>query len=479
MGFRDWGVAAVGVLALAAPPALASPQAARIARIEADLEPPLQIKGRQPARHTLAEEMAARHTPSVSIAVVDHGRILWAKAYGFADVVSGRKATATTMFQAGSISKPVAASGAMKLVAAQRFALEDAANSRLTSWRIPDDGFTRDHPVTLRELWTHTAGMTVHGFPGYAAGTSVPTAVQVLEGKPPANTPPVVVDRTPGTAWNYSGGGVTIAQLVMTDVTHEPFPALMRRLVLQPVGMTDSSYVQPPTDNRANQVATGYLSDGKAVEGRYHTYPEMAAAGLWTTPTDLAKWAVALARAYNGEASPLMSTASARTMLTPGLGHWGIGIEVQGAGDDLRFDHGGDDWGFKANLVAWPKGERAIVGMANGDGGAEVIAELTEAVAREYGWKGVEPVMIEAVTLTPEQMREVAGSYGHFARVSVDAGALHVSYGGVATEMIALGGDKFLALNGGGAVPIRFNRGADGKIASLVSALGQTFARDP
>jgi len=253
----------------------------------------------------------------------------------------------------------------------------------------------------------------------------------------------------------------------------------MMRLVLQPVGMTDSSYQQPPAASRANQVATGYLLDGKAVEGRYHTYPEMAAAGLWTTPTDLAKWAIALARAYNGEESPLMSTASARTMLTPGLGHWGIGIEVQGAGDDLLFEHGGDDWGFKANLVAWPKGERAIVAMANGDGGAEVIAELTQAVAREYGWKGVEPQVIEAVTLTPEQMRELAGSYGHFMRVTVDAGALHVNYAGVTAELIPLGGDKFLTLNGGGGMPISFKRGADGKIASLVSALGQTFARDP
>lgn len=480
MGLRGWGVAAVGVWLLAGPPAWAEPsQAARIARIEADLEPPVQIKGRPLAKHTLAEEMAARHTPAISIAVVDHGRIVWAKAYGLADVASGRKATVRTMFQAGSVSKPVAASGAMKLVAAHRFALEDTANSRLTSWRIPDDDFTKGQPVTLKELWTHTAGMTVHGFPGYAADAPVPTVVQVLEGKPPANTGPIVVDRTPGTAWNYSGGGITIAQLVMTDVTHEPFPELMSRLVFQPLGMADSSYQQPPAAGRAGQVATGYLQDGKAVEGRYHTYPEMAAAGLWTTPTDLAKWAIGLARAYDGEPSPLMSTASARTMLTPGLGHWGIGIEVQGAGDDLRFEHGGDDWGFKANLVAWPVGERAITVMANGDGGAQVIAELTQAVAREYGWKGEEPQVIEAATLTPDQMQEVVGGYGHVARVTLDGGVLHVSYLGLTTELIPLGDDRFAAPIGADVVRISFNRGADGKIASLSSSLGQTFARDP
>ena len=312
MSLRDWVVGALGVMLVAAPTAWASPQAARIARIEADLEPTLQIKGRSVAKHTLAEEMASHHTPAISVAVVDHGRIVWAKAYGLADVASGQAATVRTMFQAGSVSKPVAASGAMKLVAAHRFALEDVANGRLTSWRIPDDAFTQGHPVTLKELWTHTAGMTVHGFPGYAAGRPVPTVVQVLEGKPPANTGPVVADRVPGTAWNYSGGGITIAQLVMVDVTQEAFPQLMQRLVLQPVGMADSSYEQPPAASRTSQVATGYLRDGQPVEGRYHTYPEMAAAGLWTTPTDLAKWAIALSRAYNGQASPLMPAASAR-----------------------------------------------------------------------------------------------------------------------------------------------------------------------
>jgi CubicO group peptidase (beta-lactamase class C family) len=477
MDFRGLGVAAIGVLFLAASPAGAtSTQAPRIARIEADLEPALQIKGRPVAKHTLAEEMAARHVAAVSVAVADHGRIIWARAYGLADVASGRKATVRTMFQAGSVSKPVAASGFMKLVEAHRLALGDWANSRLASWRIPDDAFTEGHPVTLKELWTHTAGTTVHGFPGYAAGAMVPTVVQVLDGEPPANTPAVIVERTPGTTWNYSGGGITIAQLVMTDVTHEPFPELMSRLVLEPAGMADSSYQQPPAADRQTQVATGYLEDGKAVEGRYHTYPEMAAAGLWTTPTDLAKWAIALARAYNGEESPLTSEESAKTVLAPGLGDWGIGIEVKGARDDLRFDHDRDDWGFKTDLVAWPKGERAIVAMANGDGGGEIIDEFRAAVAREYGWKGEEPEVIEAASLTPERMQEVVGSYAHVVSVSLDEGVLHATYQGMPIELLPLGRDKFLALTSGG-VPVSFNRDADGKIASL-SALGQTFARD-
>jgi CubicO group peptidase (beta-lactamase class C family) len=357
--------------------------------------------------------------------------------------------------------------------------LDRPANAQLKSWQIPQNAFTEGHAVTPRELWTHTAGTTVHGFPGHEAGKPVPSVVEVLEGKPPANTPPVVVERQPGTVWNYSGGGITIAQLLMTDVTREPFPALERRLVFRPAGMADSTYEQPLPVSREAQAATGYLRNGSPVVGRFHTYPEMAAAGLWTTPTDLAKWAIALEDAYNGTSTKLMSQATAREMLTPGLGGWGIGVAVGGAGEDFSFSHGGDDWGFKANLVAWPKGGRAVVAMANGDDGMVVVMELMQAVAREYGWKGLEPVVVEKVAMTPEQAREVMGAYGHgVAVISADGGGFSIAYQGRKLELIPIGTDRFMADPGGSSVEVRVNRGADGKVTSI-SALGLTLGRDP
>jgi CubicO group peptidase (beta-lactamase class C family) len=453
--------------------------AATLAHIERDLQPAVQVQGRPVARHTVIEEMAAHHVPSVSIAVVDHGRVVWAKAYGLADVASGRRATTRTLFQAGSISKPVAATGAMALAQAHKLDLDAPANGQLTSWNIPDNAFTKDHPVTPRQLWTHTAGTTVHGFPGYAAGAPVPTVVEVLEGKPPANTLPVIVERQPGAAWNYSGGGITIAQLVMTDVTREPFPALMRRLVFAPAGMRDSTYEQPLSAPRTTQAATGYLRNGAPVQGRFHTYPEMAAAGLWTTPTDLAKWAIALERAYEGSSTRVISRASAREMLTPGRGGWGVGVEVGGSGDDFHFDHSGDDWGFKASLMAWPRGGRAVVAMANGDDGMVVVVELMQAVAREYGWKGLEPLVVEAVTLSNAQANELAGSYGHGAAViSAEGAGLHIAYQGSNVELIPRGGDRFVADPGGASVGVTVDRDPAGKVRSL-SALGLTLSRDP
>jgi CubicO group peptidase (beta-lactamase class C family) len=150
---------------------------------------------------------------------------------------------------------------------------------------------TTAQPVTLRHLLTHTAGFTVHGFPGYAADAPVPNVVQVLNGEPPANTAPVRVDQLPGKAWRYSGGGITVAQLlVVQDVTLEPFPAFMRRTVLGPIGMAHSTYEQPLSAAATARAASGYRASGQPVAGRFHTYPEMAAAGLWTTPSDLALW---------------------------------------------------------------------------------------------------------------------------------------------------------------------------------------------
>jgi CubicO group peptidase (beta-lactamase class C family) len=475
------GLASVA-LSAAQPALAASPQDDHIARIERDLRPVLQVRGRAVTSHTLAEEMARHHTPSVSIAVVDHGRIVWAKAYGLADVAGKAPATTRTLYQAGSISKPVAASAAMQLVQEGRLGLDKPVNAELKGWRLPDSAFTKDAPVTLRHLLTHTGGLTVHGFPGYAAGAAVPSVIQVLDGKPPANTQAVVSEGKPGVVWNYSGGGITIAQLLMSETDGRPFPELMRRRVLAPAGMADSTYEQPLPAARRAQAASGYLVDGAPVAGRFHTYPEMAAAGLWTTPSDLARWAVALEQAYNGEKSPLVSQASAQAMLTPGLGGWGLGIQVVGDGDRVLFLHGGDDWGFKARLLGWVKDERALVVMANGDDAFAVIEPLVQAVVREYGWNGPRAMVVDAVPLTEAQRSEVVGGWNHGALVvTFEDGRLVGRFRGQVYELIPQSPDVyFVAAEGQQPMMMKAVRGADGKIKSMVAdGTPVRFDRDP
>ena len=251
-----------GVPALVAQTAVPSAETQRhIERVEAGLLPPVIVKGDVHVAHTLQERMAALHVPGVSMAVIHHGVIEWAQGFGVMKV-GGPAVTAETLFQAGSISKPVAALAALKLVQEGKLSLDADVNTELKSWKLPYGPEAKGKAVTLRELLTHTGGTTVHGFPGYAAGEPVPTLVQVLNGVKPANTPAIRVETEPGTKWNYSGGGFTIMQQMMIDVTREPFPKLLHDTVLAPIGMTHSTYQQPLPEEWKTMAATPYDGDG-------------------------------------------------------------------------------------------------------------------------------------------------------------------------------------------------------------------------
>jgi CubicO group peptidase (beta-lactamase class C family) len=454
-------------------------QDAHIARIEAGLLPAVQVRGRTLAPHTLADEMATHHTPSVSIAVVDHGRIVWARAYGQADVASGRAATTRTLYQAASISKTVTASAAMQMVQEGRLGLDRPVNAQLKSWRIPDNSFTRDHPVTVREVMTHTGGLTVSGFGGYAPDAPLPSTVQILEGGPPANTPAVLVDQAPGATYRYSGGGYIVLQQLMTDVDGRGFPALMQDRVLSRVGMTASGYDQPLPAARRGEAAMAYRSDGKPVEGGFHVYPELAAAGLWTTPSDLARWAMALERADNGEPSALMSQASARAMLTPGLASWGLGIVIVSPANGL-FGFGGSNLGFKSELFGWPQGERAIVVMANGEDSMTVVGAVARAVAREYGWKGLEPKIIDAAPLSAAQRSQFVGSWGHGGLVvTADGDRLFGKAFGRSFELVPQDADRLVVAEDVPLVIVTAARAQDGRITALKVGSEASLDRDP
>ncbi len=385
MRMSGYAVAAVAALL---PPTLAAQapgDTARIVRIERDIRPVPIVPGN---RSTISARMGELNIPAVSIAVVDSGRIVWAKTYGIADVASGQPATPDTRFQAASMSKPVASMAALRLVEERKLSLDADVNTGLRSWTIRTNNLTTATPVTLRMLLTHTAGLTGHGFPGYASGAPVPTIPQILEGTAPANTPAVRVDVAPGTAWRYSGGGMTVAQLLMTDVTGETFPDLTRRLVLAPVGMTSSGFEQPISGTERTLAAAGHLGNGSVVPGHSHTYPEMMAAGLWTTASDLARWILAVQQA-NADSSGILSDSMARAMLTPGLGGWGLGVQMTGEGDSLRFEHGGSNRGFRGTFIGYVSGGRGLVVLTNSDAGGSLVSEIAHAIGREYDWPGL------------------------------------------------------------------------------------------
>lgn len=346
-----------------------------------------------PLEMTIEQLMDTFKVPGLSVAVIDNYKIAWAKGFGVTESGGSKPVTTHTLFQAGSISKPVAAAGALWLVEHGKLSLDEDVNQKLKTWKVPENEFTVAQKVTLRRLMSHSAGLTVHGFPGYAVGEPVPTLVQIFNGDKPANTAPIRVDFVPGTKMRYSGGGVTIEQQLVMDVTGKPFPELMRETVLEKAGMTDSTYQQPIPPARAALTATGTYSDGKAVTGRWHIYPEMAAAGLWTTPTDLAKFAIEIALSKQGKANHILSEKMTREMLTPqiqaeGEGNGSVGLAFfLGPQAPDEFGHNGADEGFQANLVMFADSGQGLAIMGNSDAFFIVAPYVMEAVAKAYGWK--------------------------------------------------------------------------------------------
>ncbi len=388
--------------------ALAPPPDDRTAEVENGLRPPVLIEGDK--TWSIADRMRFYHVEGVSIAVIRDSKIEWAKGYGMADAEARQEVTTSTLFQAGSISKPVAAMGALVLVEDGKLKLDGDINQFLKSWKVPANAHTGKAPVTLERLLSHTAGLTIHGFPGYAAGDAVPTVPQVLDGAAPANTAAVRVDLDPGTRYRYSGGGYTIAQLAMTDVTGQPFPALMQKLVLGPLGMKASTYDQPLPAARVAEAAAGYDADGKPVPGKRHVYPEMAAAGLWTDPSDLARFAIGLQKMVAGGKGPL-GKAMAQNMLTPRLDGYGLGLAVEEKGRAQYFSHNGADAGFQALLYASSNRGYGAVVMTNSDAGMKIMPEILRAIAAAYFWDGFQVAPITPVKLSAEELARFAGRY--------------------------------------------------------------------
>jgi CubicO group peptidase (beta-lactamase class C family) len=378
-----------------------------IHRIEQGLRPAVALAGKPVPTATLAAEMQRLHVPGVSIALIRNGQIAWTKGYGVASK-DGQPVTPETLFQAASISKPVTALAALRMVEAKQFALDADINTALSSWKLPP-GPGGVH-ATLRQLLSHTAGTTVSGFPGYAHDAKVPTLVQVLDGAAPANTKPVRIEAAPGSKWNYSGGGYTVVQQAMIDRAGKPFAALVAETVLAPLGMKNSSFAQPLPAALLPRVAMPHDAKGEPYKGGPYTYPELAAAGLWTTPSDLARFAIGVQRNADPQGQALLARAIARTMLTPVKNGYALGFGIEGKGPALSFGHGGSNMGYQNVLFAYLEHGDGVVVMTNGEGGNDLAQGILRAAAFEYLWPSNQTAMRKAADLPPAR-RKALGTF--------------------------------------------------------------------
>jgi CubicO group peptidase (beta-lactamase class C family) len=444
----------------------------RATLVEGRILTSVQVEGRPEAAFSLEERMEFYGVPGASVAVLNDGKIEWARGYGVKDASTGEPVGPHTLFQAASMSKPVAGVAALQLVEEGLVDLDTDVNEYLTSWQVPASDAANGEPVTLRRLLTHSAGLTVHGFPGYARDEDVATTIEVLDGSGPANTAPIRIDIEPGTTSRYSGGGYTVMQQLIEDVRGQPFAQVMREYVLDPAGMTESTYEQPLPDSLWSKATTGHRPGGEPVEGNWHTYPEMAAAGLWTTPSDLLKYVDQIQRARAGEEGLILSKEMVDQVLTPGVGGHGLGPALIGE-EALRFGHGGANEGFRGAFQGYADSGRGVAVLTNSDTGGALMEEVLLGVAAVYGWDDIAPRVITEIQLSAE---ETAGMVGRYRVESPppdlavevflgDDGLMLGANGEPPARLVRTGPDTFVAVEADLSIAVEW--GPDGRAMSL------------
>ncbi|NND32454.1 MAG: serine hydrolase [Saprospiraceae bacterium] len=404
--------------------------AADIKSVEEGLRPPVLFQ--DDTTWTIEERMEYYGVPGMSMAVIEDFKIRWSKSYGVMDLETKRPVSDNTLFQAGSISKPVAAYGVLSLVDRGEVSLTQPVQHYLKSWQIPVSSFTDQQSITLKHLLSHTGGVTVHGFLGYDIYEKVPTLIQVLNGEEPANSAAITINKLPGEGFRYSGGGYCIMQQVMVDQTGQTYPELMKKLVLEPLQMTNSTYDQPLSADRLLHAATGYLPDGSMTKGKRHTYPEMAAAGLWTTARDLAKFAIDIQMSVSGRENKVLSQEMANQMLTPVFEDFiGLGIFLENRIGTHYFGHGGWDEGFSSDLTANREGGYGVVILTNSNH-PDFISEVRRSVAQVYDWSNYLLPRYEKLPIDFEKVEPYLGRYwfssDQIATIYLENEKLYIQY---------------------------------------------------
>lgn len=474
------GAALFAAQGVAAPPAEACGPVAEPMHVESDahiraiehgLLPAVVSERMQP--QTLGARMAALGVPGISVAVIRAGKLDWTRAWGLRDASTCAPVTTQTDFQAASISKTVAALAAMRLVERGRLALDEDIDTYLKTWKLPRNETLAPGFVTLRQLLSHTAGTTVHGFPGYAQGEVLPSVVQILDGVAPANSPAVRIELPPGKQFRYSGGGYEIVQLALSDVTGQAYAALAEREVFAPLGMRRSSVGAEPSHAVLRDAASAH-ANGSVIRGRFHRYPELAAAALWTTPSDLARLLIAVRAAAKGESSWLKpETARAMLQQQTDAGDvasgWGLGFALAGSASARRFGHDGRNEGFESTMTMYLDSGDGVVVLTNGDGGRQLAGEVVRALANEYGWPGLRSRKVAEVEVPAALLARYAGFYSAGPiEVWIEArdGRLYARIAGNAGDpLLALSPTRFMSAVGGTVA--EFDTAADGVVSGL------------
>ena len=468
----------VAILALAVTAsASAQNHEAHIAKIETNLLPKYVIEGVDPTSRSVSERMNAYSVPGLSVAYFEDGAIQWSRAYGHISSLRTKPVDANTRFQAASLSKPMTATVMMALVQSGKLTLDADVNQYLRNWKVPMAKSSSTAVPTLAQLASHSGGINMNGFEfsGYLSGEALPTTEEILRGVRPAKNGPVLPMAPPGKRENYSGGGYVVIQKVMEDVMKTGFPSLMNSRLFQPLAMRDSGFEQPLPKSLRGNAAVGHEGDGTPLDGDWMVYPELAAAGLWSCPSDIARWAISIQKAYNGSEHELLSPAVARRMLSKidVDSKFGLGVRLNGAGDGMTFGHTGANEGYRCVVVAFARSDGpGVVVMTNGDSGQALCTEYLRTVSMAYGLGIYKPEAKRLLSLSEAQRREFRGIYEANSelrvRVIVGEGTLkaQLPFNDEPAVIYPVETDEFI--DSYGENTLRFKRDAGGNVSKLV-----------
>lgn len=376
------------------------------------LSTPIQLSGRPPVTMSLAERMKHFKTPGVSIAYFRDGKIVWAKGFGTLSAKQNAPVTSSTQFQAASISKALTAMTVLSLVDEGKLDLDSEIDRYLKDWSPPANPFAPHQAPTLRQVIAHMAGFSVSGFTGYNQGEPLPNSNQILNGEPPANNPKLEITYAPGSQTQYSGGGYVVLEKIVEQVTGLTFERLVRERILDPLSMTRSGYFMMSPAEMQEKFASGHDADGKEYDGGFVVYPESGPAGLWSTPSDLARMAIEVQNELAGRSALVLSQPMANQMLTRQLDNWALGWEFFNATEPApSFYASGSNRGYKSILYVRRDGSEGVAIMTNSDNGGALFGEILAGMAITQDWQELRPGERKTASLSTEELSSFAGSY--------------------------------------------------------------------
>jgi len=359
---------------------------------------------------SITTRMAEYNIPALSLTVINQGKIEWSDIYRNANFPEEHHLNCSSIFQAASLSKPVTFLAALRMHSAGRIDLDKNIQEYLKDFVIPQGKQTVENPVTFRNIFSHTSGISPGGYQGYARNLPMPSDLDILRGSEGVNTPAIEVLTPPNETLAYSGGGYTLAELALQDIFNDEFSNIMKKWILEPAGMNHSEFTQPLTAQDSILVAKGHSQSGEVIEGGWRNYPEQAAAGLWSNSIDLAKFLIQIYRAYQGDSS-IFSQSDIQSIISDERNGSVYGFLLNRSGDDISITHYGGNAGYRTGMTISLTSGNGLVYLINSDNGEPLGNELLLSASQVYNWKHFKQTNVQRKQVEPEILKELSGKY--------------------------------------------------------------------